>query len=247
MSHGGFHPFPRRFGGNKYAGNKPLLEVVQDSLSAQRGEAFNSDDSTTIVWVENHAYARAITFDGWGTNERLSLQWDPRRTTDMLERWERIFRLRPGPNDTEKDRRDALVARWQRFGVVANHAKYTTALEAALGDYFYAVEYISVANAVVTTPTSGYPWGTANTTAPWTSTVCHILVRMQLPTGATEGEFAEMAAKVPQVLDPIVPAICTFDWYREPETGAPVSVSGGPSAAGWCLDERNLDSSCFDA
>jgi hypothetical protein len=240
---GGFHPYPRRFGGNKYAGNKPLLEIVQDSLGAQRGEAFNSDDTTTVVWLENHAYARAITFDGWGTNERLSLQWDPRRTTDMLERWETIFRLRPGPNDTEKDRRDALVVRWQQFGAIANHSKYTTALEAALGDYFYAVEYISSANAVIHVPSGSYPWGTVAAGISWYSTIAHILVRLQKPTGASEGDFYEAASRVSQVMDGLVPATCTFSWYR----GGPsaYAVSGGPSAGGFFLDETNLDNEVF--
>ena len=38
----------------------------------------------------------------------------------------------------------------------------------------------------------------------------------------------------------------TVDWYRAPELGTPITVSGGPSAAGFYLDERNLNESVFD-
>jgi hypothetical protein len=248
MGFGGRHPYPRRFGGNRHAGNKPLVEVVQESIAAQRGDAFNSDDSTTVVWLENHAYARAVALDGWETNERLALQWDPVRTTDMLERWEAIFKIRPAPDATDKDRRAELLARWQRFGGVANHSKIYTALSAALGDWFVDVEYISLANAVVGVPSPSYPWGTSGPsgTTWWYSTVAHILVKMQSPTGGSEAEFYQQAGKVHLTLDPIVPAWVTYDWYRAPETSAAITVSGGPSAGGWYLDERNIDNSTFD-
>jgi hypothetical protein len=244
VGHGAFHPFPRRFGGNKHNG-KPLIEVVQESLSAARGLAFDSDNTTTVVWLENHAYARAIACDGWQVNERLSLQWDPRRTTDMLPRWESIFRLRPGPDVSDRARRAELTARWQRFSGVTNHSRIVTALEGALGDYLYAVEYISLANAVVHVPSGSYPWGTVASGAPWYSTVAHIMIRLQKPTGATEGQFYEMAGKVPQILDPIVSSFVTFAWYRAP-VSTPVAVSGGPSAGGfYCDDLHNLDNNAF--
>lgn len=245
MSFGGYHCFPKRFGGNKYEG-KPLLEVVHQSLNAQRGAAFDTDSETSIAAVETMAWARAITFDGWELNARLGHQWDARRTTDMLPRWERIFKIRPKPGATERERRDELALRWARFGGVSNHARLTTALSEALGDYFVAVEYISLANAAVRVPDATYPWGSVTPGYSWGSTIAHVLVKLQKPTGATEGQFYEAAGKVVTTLDPIISAFVTIDWYRAPLSTS-VSVSGGPSAGGFYLDdEHNLDNNVFD-
>jgi hypothetical protein len=245
VGYGKYHPYPRRFGGNKYEG-KPLLEVLNKSIDAQRGAAFDTEDGTTVVAIENHAFARALAYDGWEVNARLGMQSDPTRTTDMLSRWETIFKIRPSPTATDKERRDELALRWARFGELANHAELEEALQVALGDYFYAVEYISLANAVVHVPDGTYPWGTVVDGIAWYSTVAHILVRVQKPTGATEADFYEHAGKVVTTLDPIVNAFVTFDWYREPES-TPINVSGGPSAGGFYLDdEHNLDNNVFD-
>ena len=245
MSYGQYHPYPRRFGGNKHEG-KPLVQVVHESLNAQRGAAFDTDSETSVAAVETLAWARVLVFDGWEVNQRLSLQWDPRRTTDMLQRWEQIFKVRPLPSASDKERRDELELRWARFGATANHAKLTTELQSRLGDYFYAVEYIPLASAVVLSPSASYPWGTQNTLVPWYSTVGHILVRLQKPTGATEGDFYNAAGKVAPALDPIVNTFTTFAWYRAPAAGAPVSIADGPSAAGFYLDDpHNLDNNIF--
>lgn len=246
MGFGGYHPHPKRFGGNKHEG-KPLLQVVHESLNAQRGAAFDTDSETSIAAVETMAWARAIVFDGWELNARLGHQWDARRTTDMLPRWERIFKIRPRPGSSGRERRNELVLRWERFGGISNHARLTTALEEALGSYLYAVEYISLANAVVHAPDGSYPWGTVVDGVPWYSTVAHIIVRLQKPTGATEAQFYEAGGKVATTLDPIISAFVTFDWYRAPDAGTPVNVSGGPSAGGFYLDdEHNLDNNVFD-
>jgi hypothetical protein len=238
---GGYSPYPRRFGGGRYNG-KPLLQVVHESLNAQRGPAL---ESGSIASVENMAYARAIVYDGWELNARVGHQWDAKRVTDMLPRWERIFKIRPAPDASERSRRTELQSRWARFGGVANHARLTTALSAALGSYFVAVEYINLAEAVVHVPDATYPWGTVASGAPWTSTIAHVLVRLQKPTGATEAQFYEAAGKVALVLDPILNSFCTFAWYRPPTNGAPITAPSGPSAGGFYLDGTNLDNCCF--
>ncbi len=239
MSCGGYHPFPRRFGGGK-----PQLQVIHESLNHQRGTAYDASNPDTTVWLENHAIARAITFDGWGTNARLANQWDPARMTDMLPRWEKIFRILPKADASYAERRLAVRRRFERFGKTSNHARLTTALTEELGDFFVAVEYISLANAVVNVPDGSYPWGTPNAAVPWSSTTAHILVLLQKPTGATEGQFYEMAGRVRTLLDPIIPAWATLTWYREPALGTPVSVPDGPSKAGFYLDNpHNLDNS----
>lgn len=242
MSFGGYRPYPRRFGGGK-----PRLEIIHESLNAQRGSAFDASNPDTIVWLENMAIARALCFDGWGTNERLSYQWDPDRMTDMLPRWEKIFRIVPPPTANGNERRAVIRARFRRFlDVTALHSRLYTKLSEVLGPAFYAIEYISVANAVVHVPDATYPWGTVAAGFPWYSTVAHMLVRLQKPTGWTEGDFYEAAGKVAPTLDPIVPAWLTFDWYRASECGAPIAVVGGPSAAGFYLDcPHNLGNQVF--
>lgn len=245
MSCGGFHPYPRRFGGSRHSG-KPLTEVVYESLNAQRGAAFDTDDGTSIAAVENKAYARAIACDGWELNARLGHQWDALRTTDMLSRWEKIFGINPPPNASDNERRAVLLDRWGRFGGTTNHARIVTALQAAIPNYFVAVEYISLANAVVHVPDGSYPWGTVAAGVTWTSTVAHILILLQKPAGATEAQFYEAAGKVYTTLDPIISAFVTFAWYRAPSIGTPINVTGGPSQGGFYLDNpANLDNNVF--
>ena len=73
------------------------------------------------------------------------------------------------------------------------------------------------------------------------------LVRLQKPDGFSEGEFYEQAGKVTSLLDDVLPAWCTFDWYRAPTGGPAVTVAGGPSAGGFYLDQdHNLDNHVFD-
>lgn len=245
MGFGGYHPYPRRFGGGRYGG-KPLLQIVHESLNAQRGAAFDTENEKSIASVENMAYARAIVYDGWELNARLGHQWDARRTTDMLPRWERIFKINVAPGASERARRAVLLERWQRFGGVTNHARMTTALQRALGSYFVAVEYIDADHVVHYVPDNTYPWGTVVDGVPWGSTAARILVRLQKPPGATEAQFYEAAGKVVTTLDPIVSAFVTFDWYRAPEPGPPIN-EGGLSAAGFYLDqEANLDNHVLD-
>jgi hypothetical protein len=242
VSYGGYHPYPRRFGGGK-----PTLQTFHESLNAQRGTALDASNPSTTAWLEDLALMRAIVFDGWHTNQRLAHQWDPRRLTDMLERWEKLMKLRPAIGATDKARRDSILERFERFMGIANHAKLMKNLETALGDAFVGVEYISVANAVVTVPDGSYPWGTPNASRPWSSTVARILVQIAKPSGWTEDQFYEAAAKVGPVVDAIAPAWVLYDWYRAPEGYLPIAVPGGPQAAGFYLDaEHNLDNNVFD-
>ena len=243
MGYGGHHPYPRRFGGGK-----PRLRVVHDSLNAARGSALDATNPDTVVWVENMAFARAIVLDGYGVNERLSLQWDPDRTTDMLARWEKIFRTTPSPSATAHERRQAIGRRLRRFVEAASlHSRLLRRLRDEVGEVFSAVEYISVDNAVIHVDGGGYPFGDIVDGAPWSSTVAHILVLLEKPEGYSEQDFYNAAGKVGPAIDGLIPAWATFDWYRRPASGAAVAVSGGPSQGGFYLDnDHNLDNNCFD-
>ena len=242
MGYGGHFPYPRRFGGGR-----PRLKIIHDALNAARGTALDASDSTSVAWVENMAHARAVCFDGYGTNDRLALQWDPDRMTDMLSRWEQILKILPAPNASVPERREAVRARLRRFlDATALHSRILGILTRELGEYFVAVEYISAANAVIHVPDASYPWGSVVSGAPWTSTVAHILVLLTQPGNASESAFYDAAAKVGPALDSILPAWVTFNWYRAPTYGAPVNVSGGPSMGGVYLDNpANLDNNVF--
>lgn len=238
MGLGGFHPFPKRYGGGR-----PLLKVLHDSLNAARGTAIDANDSTSIAWVENMAYARAIAIDGHGTTERLGNQRDPARMTDFIPRWEGIFKIVPSPTATDQERRAEIRVRFRRFlDASAIHYRVESALRTALGSYFSAIEYISYANAVIHVPDTSYPWGTVASGYPWTSTTAHMLVLLVKPDGASEGDFYTAAGKVPPILDALLPAWMTFNWYRRPTDAPPITVSGGPSQGGFYLDSlANLD------
>lgn len=244
MGYGGYHPYPRRFGGGR-----PLLRLVHDSLASGRGSALDATNSSTVAWVETMAHARAICFDGYGTSRRLAMQWDPARTTDMMGRWETIFGVPRAPGTTDYDRRQTLVRRWRRFlDAPALHSRIVSRLTLEVGEVFHAVEYISYANAVIHVPDLSYPWGDEATGLPWYSTTAHILVLLTKPDGYSEATFYEAASKVGPALDGVIPSWCTFDWYRAPAAGPSIDVAGGPSAGGFYLDdEHNLDNSVFDA
>jgi hypothetical protein len=242
MAYGGFAPYPRRFGGGR-----PRLRIVHDALNAARGTALDASDSSTIAWVENMAYARAITFDGYGTNDRLALQWDPDRMTDMLPRWEKIFGIAPAPSATAADRRAEVRKRWRRFlEASALHSRLLTKLTSELGAVFSSIEYIDVSVATIYVPDATYPWGTVQPGVPWRSTVAHILVLLVKPDGYSEADFFAAAAKVHPAVDSLLPAWVALDWYRRPAS-APINVSGGPSQAGFYLDDpNNLDTNLLD-
>lgn len=239
MAFGGMTPYPRKLGGGK-----PRVEIVLEGLNADRGTAFDTSNTDSTVYVNNMAIARAIAA-GWGTNERLSRIWDPMRMPEeLVPRWEKILALAPLASDTLVARRRRIKSVLERFGQSTINGRIVTLLEEALGDAFVDVEYISYANAVILVPDGTYPWGTTGV-SPWSSTVAHILVRLQKPTGWTEAQFYEAAGKVATLLDPILPVWTTVDWYRGGPT--PVAVSGGPGAGGFFLDDdHNLDNEVFD-
>lgn len=221
------------------------MQVILDSLNADRGTALDASNTHSIVYAENMAIARAISAT-WGTNERLGNSWIPARMSeDILERWEAILALAPAPTDTAAVRRQRVAALLARAAHTPNSAYLNTILSASLGSAFVGLEFISFDNALIHVPDGTYPWGSVSADMPWSSTVCHILIKLQKPSGWTERAFYDAAAMVGPLLEPILPVWVTFDWYR----GGPISASipGGPSAAGFYLDDTsNLDNELFD-
>lgn len=236
---GGYNPFPRRFGGAKRR-----VRTALEGLNQARGDAYSVDPKTTVYAI-NFALARLIA-RAWDTTKRIGLVWQPMRTTmDIVARWENILALAPDPKDTDLVRRQRVAEVLSRFGMATTEARVTSVLQAALGAAFVAVEFISVETAFVTVPDNTYPFGTVLDGAPWSSTVAHVLVRLQQPTGWSDADFYAAAGKVTQLLDPIMPAWSVFDWYRP--GSLTIAVTGGPSAAGFKLDDaHNLDEQVFD-
>jgi len=236
---GGMMPFPRKFGGGE-----PRIKTVLNSLNADRGTAFDTANTQSTVYIIDMAIARALAA-AWGTNIRLGNMWSPyHMSTDTLERWERILSLNPSPDSTEVERRQYLATLFSNFGQASINGRLYTLLSDALGDAFVDIEHISYANAAIHVPDGTYPWGDVIDGTPWSSTVAHILVRLQKPNGWSEADFYEAAGRVIQLLEPVIPVWCTVDWYRPGDTSS--VVSGGPSAGGFYLDTpANLDNQVF--
>jgi hypothetical protein len=220
---------------------KPIL----DSLNQQMGSGFDVSTSSP-KYVENLAAARVLA--GMNrTAERLGNCTDPDRMSGkILARWEKILDLRPKRTDTPKARRTAVRQKRELVGQPILRAFLVERLTADVGSFFVDLEYVPFASAVVHVPDGTYPWGTVSAGYPWMSTLEHLLVRLQVPAGATEGDFYEAAGKVTQFLSAVLPSTVTFDWYRAPAS-TPIAVAGGPSAAGFYLDDaKNLDNNIFD-
>ena len=163
---------------------------------------------------------------------------------NLIPRWEKIRAIVPNPGDSDAVRRARLAGVEALAGLNPTHRQLTALLSAAMGSVFVAVEYISANLALINVPDASYPFGTPNAIVPWSSTVAHVLVRTQAPTGMTEGQFYATAGLVVSILDPIVPAWVTFDWYRPGPVFA--AVLGGPSATCFYLDDpHNLDNEIF--
>ena len=225
---GGFSPFPLRFGGGA-----PLLQRVFESIAAQRGSAY---DQTTqsAVGTENMAIARAITFDLYGSNERLANNMRPATMTaaGLLPRWEAIFDEPPQPGDTEGVRRARIAAAWANVGLANTHQPVVDALTATLGPLFTGTILYQLPG----TALSIWP-GASNATAttPWLSSIDFIAVQVQLAPGFSSSAgvpnaafWANVAAMVP-TLDAMLSSWITFDWFLQSSAGTNVFLLDDPS------------------
>lgn len=134
---------PERYGSGEGNSEAPLLQRIFESLAAQRGDAYDQT-TASIVGIENMAIARAITFDGWGANQRLINGFFPSTMTGssgMLPRWERIFGIQPAPGDNHTLRRSRVAAKWAAIGQPNTLQPLSDALTAALGPIFVAITH----------------------------------------------------------------------------------------------------------
>ena len=92
--------------------NTPF-ELILNSLNKARGTAYSAYDTTqdnTAVYVENYAFAKAIT-DLWESNQRLANQFDPLRMGAYINRWEAILGIFADPTDTIEQRKAVIGAK----------------------------------------------------------------------------------------------------------------------------------------
>lgn len=238
---GGLCHYPNRFGGKGPSGVR--LEGFLNSLNQARGDAYDTS-ATSNVYAENFAAARVIN-DIWSTEARFANQWDAARMTTNLPRWEKILGLSPLPSDSDTTRRLRVGNLFSRTGQSPFTSYLAVQLAALLGPVFVAVEYISYANARMTSPDNTYPWGIVVAGSPWSSTTAHILVRTRIPAGYREADFQSAIGLIAPFMEALLPAWSTFDWYRP--GGTSINVVGGPSAGGFYLDDgQNLNFEVFD-
>jgi uncharacterized protein YmfQ (DUF2313 family) len=101
-------------GAERYGGDTPRIRTILDALNAARGTAYDVTEGSP-VWVENMAIARAMA-DVFDTNAMLANQFDPKRMTVLLPRWESICGIAVTPGTTDADRRAAVAVRIARLG-----------------------------------------------------------------------------------------------------------------------------------
>lgn len=217
-----------------------IEEVLQDALVDADGTALASDVDS-FVWAEHLAEARAIAYL-WHTNKRMANQWDTSRMTDFLPRWEKILGIRPLFMQNETDRRANVRAKLEAFGQPATQQVIQDILSVVLQDVFVSIVNTSSADATgwvaggVTVPggvtlPDGTPAGLT-----WYSTIAHLAIETQQPSGMSDADFYEAVGQISQFLDDLVPAWVTYDWFLD-----------GGNGAGFYLDEeKNLDNQRFD-
>lgn len=226
MGYGARHTYPRRYGGGK-----STSQVIYESLNFALGTAFDTTDASTVT-AETSADARTIA-GLWSANARLANQWDPRRMTDMVPRWEKIMAIRPRTGDSMNRRRARLVARFLALGG-DTFGTLDEICEAILGDVFIQLERTPLANANI-----AWPGGTPAEPTKWASSVAHLLVRVVRPQDLGSITRVEMFARLNELmvfLRDYLASWCTadFGWNANNDT------------RGFYLDEdNNLDGQTF--
>jgi len=94
-------------------------------------------------------------------------------------------------------------------------------------------------------PVVRWPGGIQDPGAPWYSTVAHLVVQLRKPPNYSEQQFYQAAANVFGLLDPLLPAHLTWDWYRDGD-GHTGQWPPDPGAGFFLDDPHNLDNEIFD-
>lgn len=145
--------FKRCGNGFRCTSKKPLGKILYDQIVESQGPAYQHEVMEGPV--AGRAFALAMmAARANSTLDRAAEQADPLKVYDLLLAKEREYGLTPDPDDTIRDRRDALAAK-MRLSVGPRRANVEYQLASLLGDDFVAW---------VTTPSSS---GTAFPPTPW--------------------------------------------------------------------------------
>lgn len=228
----------------RIGGGTPRLQRIIESLQVARGPIY-STSPTSAVGVEHNAFARVLDRDSYGGNERLANSFNPYRTTalaghGLLPRWEAIFGIVPSPTEDEPTRRGAVVAAWQKQ-IANNDAQgLYDAVALVLGPLFVSVVVNTPASAgdITWWPINPDPYATAALPVPWYSTRSCISIRVTQPANYTESAFLSAISSAMVLLDGLLPAYDTFQWF---------TTDVGSGFVGFYLDSyENLLRDVFD-
>lgn len=164
MRSGGYTP-----GGARYGGATPALRTVLEAFNAARGTAYDVSTSSP-VWVENMALARAIA-DVFATNEMLGNQFDPRKVSVLLERWEKIYGITPLPTAAKSERRAALAAHVARTGVMPSYQEVVDRITTAITPVTFSISHHAPGDSGVITSWPGGWYVQSTGTSPPTATL----------------------------------------------------------------------------
>ncbi len=217
MKLGGFCPLPATLGGGR-----PRLQTLFKSLNQGRGTGYDTGDNSNVI-AETMAEARALDA-AWSGNRRAALQFDAKRMTAFIPRWEKILDLHPRRNASDNERRRLILAKYLAW---AGPELFEDAVRALTGDSFVGIEFHPLSTAVQRWPVNGYPNN-------WTSSTAHVLIRVQVG-NQTNAEFWNMRAELSKFLQDYLPFWMEFD--------VAIHDSGGGDC--FLLDEPNLDLETF--
>lgn len=229
-------PLPLRLGG----GGHRLVEGFYKGMRAARPEALRGDPGTEVD-IENRMAARMLA-QSWRSTERRVLQRDPLKLSidqrpvaspvtgalsnlSMMQRWEAILGVTPGPDASETDRRRAIAGRIAG-STSARLQSITAAMQTVLGSWFVGIVVNRVSDvdypgrvpagsvqASWPTPQLGFSSdspGSFNPTYPWSSGLAKITVTYTPPVSADPLVVKRLREQVALVLDDILPAWMAF-------------------------------------
>ena len=230
-------PLPLRVGG----GGHRTVTQVYDKINASIGTAIAHEDGT-YQDMQTKAEARAVALIHRATDRRFN-QADPTKLSTLLERWETILKIVPGPDDTQWTRRRRVAARLRRDNS-ALPAGILSLCEQAFSPWAVTIETVAKeSTGVRLTWTGTTPASTAAITATnfWTSNIGHFVVQYFRPASATEEDVTTRRSACLDALYEFAAVWTTFSLTETPAYG-PV---GSANVMGFFLDRPNIGRTVF--
>ena len=194
------NPFPFSFGGGE-----STLDVLHEALLDAYAPGWDVSDDTEKA-AEAYMQALAVTFI-WVANRRLAHQGQPLKMIEFLTMWEEATGLRPSAKDRPIDRRRRLAAKLRGL------------INSTLSDIEGACRELLGANCIALHPTAPADeivyWPGQNPGPPgfeWSSNRCVLHVEVT-KSGLSDEEFDAAMGELDRLLDGMVPAWMTFNWY----------------------------------